>query len=78
MLGNIRGKYGSIPIPGAQMTLDGDTLRGQAQQMKATLITQLNQYLQTISRSAMLQKKQQQAEQLQTILSKVPTKIYLF
>ncbi len=78
MLGNIRGKYGSIPIPGAQMTLDGDTLRGQAQQMKATLITQLNQYLQTISRSAMLQKKQQEAEQLQTILSKVPTKIYLF
>ena len=30
LLGMVRSKYGSIPVPNAETTLDGDTLRGEA------------------------------------------------
>ena len=39
LLGIIRSKYGSIPIPNADTTLDGDTLRSEASAEKEALIS---------------------------------------
>jgi hypothetical protein len=49
MLGFVRGKYSSIPIPGAEATLNGSELVSQAQTAKDTLITQLREFLEKMS-----------------------------
>ena len=41
MLGAIRAKFSSIPIPGADVTLDGSDLRNEASAEKETLLTEL-------------------------------------
>ena len=41
----IRSKYGSIPIPGSETNLDGDTLRSEASVEKENLTTQLREDL---------------------------------
>ena len=46
LLGTIRQKYQSLPIPGGEVTLDGAELRNEAQQEKTDLITQLRETLQ--------------------------------
>lgn len=76
-LGNIRGKYQSIPIPDSEVSLDGDTLRSEAQQEKETLITQLKEMLEEMSRQSRMEAAQAEAESLQEQLKKIPLKIYV-
>ena len=49
LLGLIRSKYGAIPIPGAETSLDGETLRSEAIAEKENLITQLKEMLELSS-----------------------------
>ena len=53
LLGIIRSKYGTVPIPNADTTLDGDTLRSEAAAEKEALITQLREILEQTSRKAL-------------------------
>jgi hypothetical protein len=46
-----------IPIPGAEVTLNGDTLTTSAQTTKDALITRLREYFDQTSRQSMLRKK---------------------
>ena len=55
LLGLIRSKYGSIPVPNAETTLDGDTLRSEATTEKEFLVTQLRENLEASSRKMMLE-----------------------
>ena len=77
LLGIIRSKYGTIPIPNADTTLDGDTLRSEAAAEKETLITQLREMLEQTSRRALLEADKDEAEFLQEKLNKVPYPIYI-
>ena len=77
LLGIIRSKYGSIPIPNSETTLDGDTLRSEAAAEKETLITQLREMLEQTSRKALLEADKDEAEFLQEKLAKVPYLIYI-
>ena len=77
LLGIIRSKYGSIPIPNADTTLDGDTLRSEASAEKETLVTQLREMLEQTSRKALLEADKDEAEFLQEKLNKVPYPIYI-
>jgi len=77
LLGMVRSKYGTIPIPNADTTLDGDTLRAEAAAEKETLVTQLREMLEQTSRRAMLEADKDEAEFLQEKLTKVPTLIYI-
>ena len=77
LLGIIRSKYGSIPIPNAETTLDGDTLRGEASAEKEALITELRENLEASSRKMMLEADSDEATRLQEKLSKVPLPIYI-
>jgi len=77
LLGMIRSKYGAIPIPNAETTLDGDTLRSEAAAEKEGLVTQLREMLEQTSRRAMLEADKDEAEFLQEKLSKVPYPIYI-
>tara|TARA_Y100000361_G_scaffold82831_1_gene73271 strand:- start:4765 stop:5916 length:1152 start_codon:yes stop_codon:yes gene_type:complete len=77
LLGIIRSKYASIPIPNADTTLDGDTLRSEAAAEKEALITQLREMLEQTSRKALLEADKDEAEFLQEKLQKVPYPIYI-
>ena len=77
LLGIIRGKYGTIPIPNADTTLDGDTLRSEAASEKEILISQLREMLEQTSRKALLEADKDEAEFLQEKLNKVPYPIYI-
>ena len=77
LLGMVRSKYGSIPVPNAETTLDGDTLRGEATTEKEALVTELRENLEASSRKLMLEADSEEATRLQEKLSKVPLPIYI-
>ena len=77
LLGIIRSKYGTIPIPNSDTTLDGDTLRGEASAEKENLISQLREMLEQTSRKALLEADKDESEFLQEKLQKVPYPIYI-
>tara|TARA_Y100001937_G_scaffold58403_1_gene80058 strand:- start:7029 stop:8198 length:1170 start_codon:yes stop_codon:yes gene_type:complete len=77
LLGIIRSKYASIPIPNSDTTLDGDTLRSEATAEKEALITELREMLDQTSRKALLEADKDEAEFLQEKLTKVPYPIYI-
>jgi hypothetical protein len=77
VLGNIRGKYSSIPIPGSETTLNGADLVSQGQTEKDALITQLRENLEAVSRQSQLAKMTEEADNIQSQLNKVPMPIYI-
>jgi hypothetical protein len=77
LLGMIRSKYGTIPIPNAETTLDGETLRSEAATEKDALITELREMLEQTSRKALLEADKDEAEFLQEKLQKIPYQIYV-
>ena len=77
MLGYVRNKYSSIPIPNAEVTLNGSDLVSQGQTEKEALITQLREFLDKMTREQMLTRQNAEATQMSEILGKVPMKIYV-
>ena len=77
LLGTIRSKYASVPIPGGETTMDGDTLRNEAATEKEILTTQLREILEQTSRKAMMEAERDESEALQEKLAKVPYPIYI-
>ena len=77
MLGYVRGKYDSIPIPDGDVSLDGDSLRSEAETMKQNLIEQLRESLEESGKRRQMEKSQEESEFLMESLKKVPLKIYI-
>jgi hypothetical protein len=77
LLGAIREKYSSIPIPGSEISLDGAALRSEAQTEKEALMTQLRETLEELSRKVQFENKSNEARQQQEMLQKVPLAIYI-
>ena len=77
MLGYVRGKYSSIPIPNSEVTLNGDALVTQGQAEKEALVAQLREFLAEITKEKMLTRQNTEATQMTEILGKVPLKIYV-
>jgi hypothetical protein len=77
LLGAIREKYSSIPIPDAEISLDGAALRAEAQVEKDMLVTQLRENLEEMSRKNVMENKTHESNHHQEMLRKVPLKIYV-
>ena len=77
MLGYVRGKYQTIPIPGADTTLNHGDLISAATAEKTALLERLRNYLAETSRTKLLEKKAQESEFLQKDLAAVPYTIYI-
>ena len=77
MLGYVRGKYSSVPIPNSEVTLNGSDLVTQGQSEKEALITQLREFLEKLTKESMMTRQQAENDAMNEILSKVPTKIYI-
>jgi hypothetical protein len=77
MLGYVRNKYSQIPIPGAEVTLNGDTLTTSAQTTKDALIERLRAYFDETSRRSMLERRRDEAEFAKSELNNVPMAVYI-
>jgi len=77
LLGAIREKYSSIPIPDSEISLDGGALRAEAQVEKDYLITQLRENLEEMSRKNVMENKAHESTHHQEMLRKVPLKLYV-
>jgi hypothetical protein len=77
ILGYVRGKYGSIPIPGAEITLNQGDLITAATNEKTTLIERLRSYFDTTSRKTLLANKAEEAVSQKNILNDVPMTIFV-
>ena len=77
LLGAIREKYNSIPIPDGEVSLDGAALRAEAQTEKETLTTQLRENLEELSRKQQFEIRKNEADYHQEMLKKIPLTIYV-
>ena len=76
-LGNIRGVYSQIPVPGAEVTVNGQTLIDQATAEKTALIEQLRATLDDTSRQKQLEKKSQEASMMRETFVNFPMPIFI-
>ena len=77
MLGYIRGKYSSIPIPDSEITLNQSDLISAATAEKNALIERLRAYFDDTSRDKLLERRANENDFLQKELNKVPYTIYI-
>ena len=77
MLGYVRGKYGTIPIPGAEVTLNHADLITAATAEKNFLLEKLRGYLEETSREKLLERRSLEADYKQKELNMVPQPIFI-
>lgn len=77
MLAYVRGKYGTVPIPGSEATLNQADLLADARTEKLELMTSLRTMLDATGRSAQLEAQAKEAEDVQTTLKSIPMVIYV-
>ena len=77
MLGYVRGKYQSVPIPGAEVSLNQGDLIASANTEKEALVTKLRDYFDQTSRQSLLERRNAESTARQSELDKVPMVIYV-
>ena len=78
MLAYVRGKYSTVPIPGAEVTLNQAELLTDARAEKIALLEQLRAMLDQTSRKIQLEQQATEADFAQKQLANVPLPIYFF
>ena len=77
MLGYVRGKYSTVPIPGDTVTLNQNDLLSSATSTKEALITRLRDYFDQTSHEKLLESRSKETEYRKKELSEVPFTIYI-
>jgi len=72
LLGLVRNKFSTVPIPGGDLQLNGAELISQGREEKDNLITKLSEMLNELTYSKMLEDEAGAAESLTNILKKIP------
>jgi hypothetical protein len=77
LLGYVRGKYQTVPVPGSEATLNQADLLADARTEKEALLTNLREMLNETSRGAQMEAQSQEAEFLKITFSNVPMTIHV-
>lgn len=77
MLGLIRGKYTTVPIPGAEATLNQSDLLTDARAEKTALLEKLRGDLEETTRQKQLERKQAENLALKSTFDNIPLQIYI-
>ena len=72
LLGMVRSKFSTVPIPGGELSLNGNDLITSARSELETLQTQLRDMLEDLTYSKMLEDEAAATENLQRILRNIP------
>lgn len=76
MLGQVRGKFQNIPIPGESVTLNASDLLDQARTEKDELKEELNETLEKLTYDEMAQRESETADAIENVQRKSPLPIY--
>ena len=77
LLGIIRSKYSSMPIPDGEVTLDGEALKTEGREEKQQLLEELKEFLESVSLTEKLKAEAEEANAQQEVLAKAPLPIYI-
>jgi hypothetical protein len=77
LLGIIRSKYASLPLPNGEVSMDGEALKAEGREEKANLSEELNLFLEAVSKKEQAITEQEVANAQQEVLNKAPLKIYI-
>ena len=77
LLGIIRSKYSSMPIPDAEITLDGDALKAEGREEKTQLLEELKEFLESVYLTEKLKAEDEEANAQREVLAKAPLQIYI-
>ena len=77
MLGYVRGKYGTVPIPGAEVTMNQADLISAATAEKTALVDRLRTYFDETSRTSLLERRAQEGGFKKEELGNAPMTIYI-
>jgi len=77
MLGYIRGKYSTVPIPDQNMTLNQSDLLAAATAEKTALIERLRGYFDETSKKSLLERRSQESDFRRQEIANVPMVIYI-
>jgi len=72
LLGLIRSKFSSVPIPGGDLSLNGSDLISNGREDKESLKTKLGEMLEEMTYSKMLEDEAAASENLRNILKGIP------
>jgi hypothetical protein len=72
LLGLIRSKFGTVPIPGGDLTLNGDALVSQGREDKQNLRDKLVEMLNELTYTKMLENQALESENVTKILKAIP------
>jgi hypothetical protein len=77
MLGYVRGKYSTVPIPDQNMTLNQADLLTAATAEKQALIERIRGYFDETSKKALLERRKDESEFRKQEINNVPMVIYI-
>jgi len=77
MLGQIRGKFATIPIPGNDVTLNASELLAQAKDEQTVLKEELKAQLDKLTYGALVKSDAEMADDAERIMTHVPMGIYI-
>ena len=77
LLGIIRSKYASLPLPNGEVSMDGEALKAEGREEKSLAMEELREFLESVSLAEGAKKEQEVAEANQQVLNKAPLKIYI-
>ncbi len=69
LLGIIRSKYSSMPIPDGEVTLDGEALKTEGREEKQQLLEELKEFLESVSLTEKLKAEAEEANAQQEVLT---------
>jgi len=72
LLGMIRSKFSSVPIPGGDLQLDGSDLKSSAKEEKEKLKTDLREMLDSMTYNKLIEMKAAEVDNVQKILKSIP------
>ena len=77
LLGIIRSKYSALPIPDAEVTLDGEGLKTEGREEKTQLLEELKEFLESVSLTEKLKAEAEESNAQREVLAKAPLPIYI-
>jgi hypothetical protein len=77
MLGQVRSKYSTLPIPDTEITLNGEALVDQAKTEMEAMNTELKELMDALGHQAQMEKRTAESAALMDQLAAVPMKIYI-
>jgi hypothetical protein len=77
LLGIIRSKYASLPLPNGEVVMDGEGLKAEGREEKDALLTELTEFLDSVTLVERSRAEADTAEANQQLLSRSPLQIYI-